>query len=117
MRLTHLISKGLLSLLMTFSASMYFFKYSDVQASFENLGFPVYIIIPLAILKIAGILTIWFSKNRSLNEWAYAGFFFNTLLAITAHINKNDGEWMGAFLGMIFVLVAYFTYTRLLKKD
>lgn len=112
-RITHLITKGLLSIMMTMSAGMYLFKNADINAVFESLGFPSYIVIPLALLKIAGILTIWFAKDRSLKEWAYAGFTFNFILAASAHIAAQDGEVFGAILALVLLLTAYFTDKKL----
>lgn len=114
-RIIHLITKGLLSLLMLMSAGMYLFNYAEIATTFQGLGFPTYIIIPLAILKIAGVLTIWFSKNQSLTDWAYAGFFFNFVLALSAHLVKNDGEFAGALMAIVFLSIAYYTHFKLKK--
>ena len=68
---------GLLCLLMTFSASMYFMDTETVQKMFVNWGYPAYIVIPLAIAKILGVITLLTKPSKMLKEWAYAGFFFD----------------------------------------
>lgn len=109
----HLVAKGLLSAMMLMSAGMYIFNNAEISTSFEALGYPTYVIIPLAILKIAGILTLWFSKNKSLTEWAYAGFFFNFVLALSAHIAINDGEFAPSFVAIVLLLTTYFTHKKI----
>lgn len=110
--LIYRITTGLLTLLMTFSATMYFIQYELVSESFTKLGFPLYIIYPLAIAKISGLVAIWTNKSKMLKEWAYAGFVFNLLLAVSAHININDGEYMGALVGLIITGLSYFYYRK-----
>jgi hypothetical protein len=36
------------------------------------------------------VLAIFTKKSKRLKEWAYAGFFFNFVLALSAHINAGD---------------------------
>jgi len=102
------VTTGLLSALMLLSAGMYFFNNAEVSASFQKLGFPTFVIYPLAILKLLGIVAIWTRKSAALVEWAYAGFFFNFVLALTAHINISDGEFGGAAMAIVLLLTSYF---------
>ncbi|MGK0175882.1 MAG: hypothetical protein ACI9AT_002269 [Ulvibacter sp.] len=111
-KIIHYVSTGLLSALMLFSASMYFFNNADVQMAFTTLGFPTYIIYPLAIAKLLGLVAIWTKKYKSLTEWAYAGFFFNSILAFSAHYMVGDGDFPGALMALAFVLVSYYTYKK-----
>ena len=78
-----------------------------VVATFTKLGFPAYIIYPLAMAKILGLIAIWTNKSKTLKEWAYAGFFFDFVLAASAHININDGEFGAAVFAMILLLLSY----------
>ncbi len=98
---------GLLSALMLFSAGMYLFNYDEVKGVFGSLGFPSWIIYPLAIAKILGLVAIWSRKSDTLREWAYAGFFFDFFLAAGAHLSVGDGEHMPAIMAAIFLLVSY----------
>ncbi len=109
--LIYRIATGMFSLLMLFSASMYLFQNDLAAEAFTNLGFPTYIIYPLAALKILGLIAIWSRKSELLKEWAYAGFVFELLLATSAHINANDGGFGGALVGLVLVLVSY-VYSR-----
>mgnify|MGYP000374424620 CR=1 FL=1 len=109
----YLASTGLLTALMLMSAGMYIFSHDMVSETFANLGFPTYIIYPLAIAKVLGIIAIWTNQSKSLKEWAYAGFFFDFVLAFTAHIAISDGEFAPALVALILLFVSYFTWKKL----
>ena len=103
------LSTALLTALMCFSVYNYFFNYEAIKGFFEAMGYPTYLIYPLAIAKLLGLLAIWGNFSKWLKEWAYAGFFFNTLLAFFAHYMISDGSQMGAAIGLVLVLISYFT--------
>ncbi|MEM9647763.1 MAG: DoxX family protein [Bacteroidota bacterium] len=106
------LSTSLLTALMIFSVYNYFFNNEAIRGFFEAMGYPTYLIYPLAIAKILGLIAVWGSFSKMLKEWAYAGFFFNTVLAFFAHYMISDGQHIGALLGVIFVLTSYFTGKR-----
>jgi hypothetical protein len=70
------IVTGLFSALMIMGAGMYFFNNEMAVAMFKSLGYPTYIIYPLGILKLLGLVAIWTRKSDILKEWAYAGYVF-----------------------------------------
>ena len=76
--------------IMLFSAQMYFLKYYMVRGFFQSLNYPTYLVYPLAIAKVLGILAIVSNLNKWLKEWAYAGFFFNSILALVAHYQAGQ---------------------------
>ncbi|QNM86840.1 DoxX family protein [Polaribacter pectinis] len=106
-KIVYYISTGLLTLLMLFSAGMYIFNHAEVAGMFANFGYPTYIIYPYAIAKLLGLTAIWFIGNKTLKEWAYAGFFFAFIFAFFAHFMIGDGEQMGAVVAMILLIVSY----------
>ena len=65
---------GLLSLMMLASAGMYLFNNAEVTNIFLTLGYPAYLVIPLAILKILGVTAILTRQSQILKDLAYAGF-------------------------------------------
>ena len=101
------IATGLLTLLMLYSAGMYFLKHEMVKEMFTNFGYPTYIIYPYAVAKLLGLVAIWFMGNKLIKEWAYAGFFFAFILAFFAHVMIGDGEQMGAVVAMVLLVVSY----------
>lgn len=78
-----------------------------VAGMFTTLGFPTWLIYPMALAKTLGLVAIWVSKSEKLREWAYAGFFFNLLLGTSAHLAISDGEFAGALLALFTLLVSY----------
>lgn len=106
------ISTGLLTLMMLGSAGMYIAKNAEIQEVFLGLGFPTFIIYPLAIAKILGLIAIWTNKSKSLKEWAYAGFFFDFIIAAGAHLAVGDGEHFGAIAAMVIMFVSYYSWKK-----
>jgi len=97
----------------TFSAQMYFRNTAMVESFFEALNYPSYIVIPLAIVKVLGIVMVLWRGIPWLTEWAYAGFFFDAVLAFIAHNHANDGEYMFALAVLIFLPISYFLGKRI----
>ncbi len=98
---------GLLSLMLLMSAGMYVFNYEMVHAEFVKLGYPVYIIYPLAFLKVSAVAVILLTKLDRLKEWAYAGLLFEFVLAFFAHFMIGDGEQGGAVIAILLLTVSY----------
>lgn len=106
-KLAYYVATTLLSLMMLGGAGMYVFNHTEVANVFEALGYPTYIIYPLAVAKVLGIIAIWSNFNKSLKEWAYAGFFYDLVLAVAAHVSIRDGEYAPAIVGMALLVVSY----------
>ncbi len=114
-KIIYWIATGLLCLMMLGSAGMYIFNHQAVSEIFKTLGFPVYIVYPLAVAKILGVIAILSKQSKMLKEWAYAGFFFDFLLAISAHLNVGDGEFIPGTVALILLLVSYFLDKKLFE--
>lgn len=106
-KLIYWIATGLLSLLMLFSASMYFLKTEYVNEVFVRLGYNERIVIPLAILKILGIIAIVSNRSKMLKEWAYFGFFIDFSLAFEAHWATNDGGHITSAIALVLLITSY----------
>ena len=107
-KIIYWIATGLLSAMLLMAVGMYFAKHGEVSDTFLALGFPTYIVYPLAIAKLLAIAAIITKKSSTLKEWAYAGLFFDFLLAISAHLMIKDGEFAGALIAIVLLLVSYF---------
>lgn len=105
--LIYRISTILLTLILLISAGMYLFQYDMISKSFIKLGYPRYIIYPLAIAKILGIIAIWTNISERLKRMAYTAFFFNLILAFYAHIMVGDGEFLPALIAIILLVTSY----------
>ena len=87
---------------------MYFIKTEVIKGFFETFNFPDYIVIPLAVLKLLGVLMIIWRKSKWITEWAYAGFFFNLVLATAAYYQNGDGLLGFSLYGLIVLFPSYF---------
>lgn len=109
---------GLLTLQMLLSAGMYFLKHEVALEAFVRLGFPPFIIYPLGIAKILGIAAIVSGKSTFLAKLAYAGFFYNMLLAISAHLVVGDGvETIPSSTALLWVIGSYYFNAGIRKEE
>lgn len=98
---------SLFSVMMLFSASMYFTS-PVVSANFTKMGFQDAFRIELGIAKMIGalVLMIPFFKG-SVKEWAYAGFGITLISASILHASSGDPASMIVtpmiFLGILSV--------------
>ncbi len=106
-RIIYWIATGLLTLQMLFSAGMYVFNHEAISQAFITFGYPAYLVYPLAVAKILGLVAILTRKSPTLLEWAYAGFFFDFVLALAAHLHVGDGQFGGAVIALVLLFVSY----------
>jgi hypothetical protein len=93
------------------SAGMYVFDHETIKGLFESYGFPAYIIYPLAIAKVLGVVALWTPKIPKLKEWADSALFFEFILAFFAHYMIDDSP-AGAAIAIVLLAVSYVTYTK-----
>ena len=98
---------GLLSAMLIMSSGMYIFQNEMIQQLYTGLGYPTYLIYPLAVLKISAVVVLLTQKNSRIKEWAYVGLFFEFILAFFAHVMVGDGEQIGAIIATILLTVSY----------
>ncbi|KAB1154199.1 DoxX family protein [Tenacibaculum aiptasiae] len=116
-KILYWISISFFGLSMLSGAALYFFNYQHAYSEFSRLGFPTYIIYPLAIAKIVGVIAILQNKQQTIKEWAYAGFTFNLLFAFSAHYATKDGEAFGPALVLIFLIFSYILDKKRVQKS
>lgn len=107
------VTTGLLALMFASSGVTYFAMHDIVADEFTKLGFPLFIIYPLAIAKILGAVAITTRKIKVLQYLAYAGIFFDILLAFGAHAFVEvdgvigDGEQWGTLVPLALCIVSF----------
>lgn len=111
-KLAYWIFTVLFCFIMLYSATMYFTKYEMVKGFFESLGYPIYLIYPLATLKIIGVITLLTNFNKTTKEWAYSAFFFEVVLAFFAHYMIKDGGQGTALVALILLALSYFFWKK-----
>lgn len=102
-----------MSLILLFSATMYFANYSVARGFFEELGYPVYLIYPLAVLKILAVLTFLLTPLKQFREVAYSAVFFELLLALSGHIMAGHGASTLALVAFISCIISYWMHRSL----
>lgn len=107
-RITYWIASVLVCAIFVYSAQMYFTNTTGVQGYFEHLQYPAYLVIPLAIAKIVAIIMVLWRGIPWMTEWAYAGLFFDGVLALAAHLHASDGGYLFSLLVVIVLPVSYF---------
>lgn len=98
--------------MMLASAFFYFTQTGEVQEEFLRLGFPTWVPIPLAILKVLAIATIWLVPSAKIRHFAYAGLFFDFILAWAGHGFANDGWLTPASVAAVLIAIAAFRDPR-----
>jgi uncharacterized membrane protein YphA (DoxX/SURF4 family) len=78
--------------------------------SIKHLGYPLYLLSFLGVMKILGIVAILIPKFPRLKEWAYSGFFFIMVGAIVSHIvlHESINKIFPALLLLILTLVSWY---------
>lgn len=115
-KIIYRVSTVLLSLLFFAGAMMYIFDYERAYGFFVSLGFPTWLIYPLATLKILGAIAVLTRYSNFLKELAYAGFLYDVLLALAAHIMVRDGEYVLSILALILITVSWIFERKVYAK-
>lgn len=105
-KIIYYIGTGLFTFFILFGAYNYLFNTAVMKDAYTALGYPSYLVVPMAIVKLFGLVAVWSRKNALLKEWAYAGFFFDFVLAFTAHYMVGDGQGMFAALALIGLIIS-----------
>lgn len=102
------IATGLLSALFLYSAFLFLTDTLVIQGHYQDYQYPSYLVIPMALAKILAIVFILLRKPKWVMEWAYAGLFFDLVLASFAHYRLGDPDLTLTLLGILFLLLSYF---------
>jgi len=102
------ISTMLLFSALILTGIFYVVFYDTLVIYFKNYGYPTYLIYPLAIAKIIGSIVVLYHKNKFLRELAYAGFFFNFVLAFFAHLMIGEFDPFPTIF-LTLLIISYYT--------
>ncbi|WP_075344631.1 DoxX family protein [Tenacibaculum agarivorans] len=115
-KIIYWIATGIVCFVFFAGGLMYFFNYDYAHSFFVSLGFPTWIIYPLGILKILGPIAVLSRKSLFLKELALAGFIFDAILAVTAHLMVNDGYIYHGIAAIIFTIISWIYDRKLFGK-
>jgi len=117
LKITYWIITGLVSAFILLGAIIDISVSPDAVALIKHLGYPVYLLPFIGVMKTLGVIAILVPGFPKVKEWAYAGLVFDTLGAVFSHLSSSDGsdKWAPALLALILVIASYLLYTK--KKD
>ncbi len=118
-KITYWIVTILISALLVMSGIQHMMSTPDSIAFMNNLGYPAYILPPLGVAKILGVIAILIPGFPRLKEWAYAGLAYDLIGAaysiIAKYGLKPDSAIIFIFVAMLFA--SYFLYHKKLKAE
>lgn len=99
-----------LSLGMVATGIVQILQVKEETALFQTLGYPVYFMPLLGVLKILGVVVVLMPKFPILKEWAYAGFFFAMSGAIYSHIaaGSSFSQMGGPLLLLVLTTISWY---------
>jgi hypothetical protein len=86
-----------------------------VVHSMEIIQMPIYLLYLLGVLKISGIIALWFSPYKWIKEWAYAGFTFDFIGAIFGFIATGNlvmPDIIMAPVGLMLCLATFYLWKK-----
>ena len=107
------ILKVIFSAFMLFSAIGELTINETVVHSMEIIQMPVYLLYLLGVLKISGIIALWFSPYKWIKEWTYAGFTFDFIGAIIGFVATRNlvmPDIIMALVGLMLCLSTYYLW-------
>ena len=95
------------------SIALTFGDLAGTYAEFVRLGYPVFLAVPLGVAKVLGLAAILSRRSRLLTGLAFAGFFYDTLLALAVHLAQRDVPSIAlATTGMLATVAAFLVHER-----
>ncbi|GLR15677.1 DoxX family protein [Portibacter lacus] len=112
-KIIYWIATIILSLVFLMSINMHLLNSEMTQGFYESLGFPAWIVIPNGILKTLALVAILSNASKFLKEWAYAGLFFDAVLAFSAHTVAEDGGYLFSLVAIVAIIVSRFFWGKI----
>ena len=108
MKIAYWIVTGFFCLMMFAATAIEIFQFHESVKMLYQLGFPDFIAYVLPITKFFGALAILTRRSKTLTEWAYAGFFFDFVLAALAHYFSSVPSPIPAIVALVLLMISYF---------
>lgn len=106
------VTTGLFAVMLAISGVLYVVGPAPIVAAIHRLGYPDYFRQLLGVAKIAGAAALVLPSLRTLREWAYAGFTFNLIAAISSHVLSGDGAHAAPAVFALALLAASYSLRR-----
>lgn len=106
-RVLYFTALGLFYALFIVSILLSVFDVKGTLDGYRHLSFPTWLLIPQATAKALGLIAIAQNRWRTLKDFAYAGFLYNLLLALGAHVALRELDVLLALLGLLLWVFAF----------
>lgn len=83
------------------------FQFGESVKVLAALGYPAHIAYVLPVTKFLGVAAILPRYSKTLTEWAYAGFFFDFVLAALAHYFSGYESTIPAIVALVLLMTSY----------
>jgi len=100
------LATGLVLFLLLVAVSTYHVIHDQQALVFTALGYPTYLVYPLAWLKIIAIIVIISHRFNDLRDMVYAAYFINMVMALVGHLVYGD-FFLHALVGLVAIPVSY----------
>lgn len=107
MKIAYWIVTGLFCLMMFAAVAIEIFQFNESVKLLGDLGYPAHIAYVLPVTKFLGALAILTRYSKTLMEWAYAGFFFDFVLAALAHYFSGVPSPVAAIVALVLLMTSY----------
>jgi len=115
LKIVYWVSTAILCLLYLGGAAFYLTQPDMVGPLLTGMGWPIYLVTLLPIVKILGPVAVLVRRPIWLSDLAYAGMLYHLIWAIIAHLYAGDGGFAPALVGLIAMLVSFFTQNAVRK--
>lgn len=113
MKITYWISTIIICFFLLLSSYTYLFHKTTIDGV-KKLGFPMFFITQLAVLKLIAVAIILIPNLPiQFKEWAYTGVMLFLITALVAHIAHKDSVSISIMLVMLMFVLAASYYTKL----
>lgn len=110
-KVVYWLSTAVVLFLLGFAVVMYHANNAAISDYFLALGYPSYLVYPLAYAKVLAILIIVTHRYNDLRDMVYAAYLINIVLAFVAHIEYGD-SFVHAAIGLVAVIISYLLGNR-----
>lgn len=102
-RIVYLLATGFFCLAVLPGAVLDIVQPQMVVDTMAIIGLPMYVLVLIGVWKLLGVAGLVFPRFKTINEWAYAGFFFD--LTGASYVHAAGGDSMSSIVVPLVFLV------------
>lgn len=115
-KVLYVTALGLFTAVFVASIALSVFDPEGTINEYRQLSFPEWLLVPQATAKALGLIALFQTRSQLLKDFAFAGFLYNLLLALGAHLSIGEAQVGLAIFGLV-VWVFAFAMDRIYHKQ